>query len=204
MAANNNSSTRPRDRAWLNDGIDRNRALELAFNRIAGDDRTKREELKQACIRFLFVYENFSTNRTLARRELLQQQERIDILNAQADILIDGSSRRRGNPLLDPYPEFMALSQAVSLAERRVISDRALAGVAGYLSRKNIPLNAALRKLVEVAGDCDAEVAALAEALLNQNAQKIDGKAVSKTVEIKASQVRWVRRAAGIVVRRST
>jgi hypothetical protein len=187
--------------AWLNDAIDRNRALELAFNHIAENNKTKRETLKLACLRFLFIYENFSTHRTLARRELLEQQKRIDILNEQADVLIDKSSRKRGDPLLDTrYHEFVALRRAALFAEGRMISDRALAGLAGYLSRKDLPLNAALLKLIEVAGDHDAAVAALAEALLNQSAQKTDRKTVLKTVTVTREHVRNVRRACGFVV----
>jgi hypothetical protein len=157
--------------------------------------------LKQACIHFLFVYENFSTNRTRARAELLQQQERIDVLNAQVDVLTNKSSQKHNNLLLDiRYHEFMALRQAALLAEGRMISDQALASLAGYFSRKDIPLNAALLKLIEVAGDGDARVAALAEALLNQHAQKIDSKAIVGTVEVTETRVRWVRRTCGFIV----
>ena len=171
MAAGNNRSTRSRDRAWLNDAVDRNEALSDVFYRVTGSDWARREVLSQACLRFLFVYENFPTIRTNARKELREQQERIEALNAQADVLIDKSSRRRGNLSSDVrFREFMALRQAVRLAESRLISDRALA--AEYLSYKNIRLNAALLKLIEVLGNRDAAVAALAEALLNQLAQE--------------------------------
>lgn len=89
----------------------------------------------------------------------------------------------------------MALHRAIFLAEGRLISDRALANQVGYLAREDIPLNAALLKLVEVAGNRDAAVAALAMALLDQ---------IGKTLKVTAPQVRWVRRASGIVVRRPT
>jgi hypothetical protein len=203
MARRHYSSIRPRDRAWLNDAIDRNRALELAFHCIAGSDKTMREELRRACLQFLFVYENFSANRKRTRTELLHQQERIDVLHEQTDVLIDRSSaRRRGDLSSDTrYREFAALREAILLAEKHLISDRALAGMAGYLARKDLPLNAALLKLIEVAGDRDAEVAALAEALLNQHVQKIDGKAILETVVVAAERVRNVRRACGFVVR---
>jgi hypothetical protein len=49
-----------------------------------------------------------------------------------------------------------------------------------------------LRKLIEVAGNRDAAVAALATALLDQ---------IGKTLEVTAPRVRWVRRASGIIVR---
>jgi hypothetical protein len=80
MARPHHTSTRPRDRVWLNDALDRNRALEEAFYRIARNDQEARERLRLACLWFLFVYENFSKHRTLARAELRRQQEQIDVL----------------------------------------------------------------------------------------------------------------------------
>jgi hypothetical protein len=83
------------------------------------------------------------------------------------------------------------LREAALFAEGRLTSDRALAEIAGYLSRKDLPLNAALLKLIEVAGNRDAEVAALATALLNH---------IGKTAAVDRWRVNNVRRKSGIVV----
>jgi hypothetical protein len=192
MARSHYTSIRPRDRAWLNDALDRNPNLSPALDRIAGSHKGEREALKQACLSFLFIYENFETLRKFARKDLHWQQKRIDKLNAQADLLIDRSSRKRGGVWSDTrYHQFAALRQAILFAEGSLTSDRALAEMGSYLARQTTPLNVALLKLIEVAGNRYTAVAELAEALLDQ---------AGRTVAIAPSQVREVGRASGLVV----
>ena len=182
----------PRDHTWLRDAFDRNPVLSRAFDNIAGSDWATREMLKRACLEFLCVYENFSTNRAHAREELLQQQEHIDSLRKGLPNLIRTPFQASADWVSDAYHHaFMALHRAIFVAEGRLISNRALATQVGYLAREGMPRNAALLKLIEVAGNCDTKVAALATELLNQ---------IGVTLEVTAPQVCGVRRASGMVV----
>ena len=170
MARSHYISIRPRDRARLNEVLEDGEAdITKAFDRIAGRNQTQREELRQACLAFLSSLANFATSRTLARAELIRDRGRIDAMNALERALIGPAVvAPRGATDLG-FREFMALKQAVALAERRWISDRALAAMSGFLARQKTPLNAALTHLIAVAND-DAAVAHLANALTNHKA----------------------------------
>jgi hypothetical protein len=194
MAARNNTSKHSRDLAWLNDALDRNPALSGAFNRVVKESKAKPALLKHACLEFLLVYENFLSGRALARADLERQRDRLINLDELADKLIDRTPRNRKRLASDEgFHAFMAPLRAAALAEGRLISDRTLAGLAGYLSHKNTPLNEALVKLIRAGGHCYAAIAELALALLDQIGVAVD--------EVSSSQVREARRGHGIAVR---
>jgi hypothetical protein len=131
VAAGDNTSFRPRDRAGLIDALDRNRALEAAFHRIAGNSWEERELLRAACLDFLFTYENFSRIKARAHAELLRQQKHVDELNALVDAL--RLSRERGGSSWADV--FIALHRAAMLAKDHMVLDQRLLVSSGSLAR---------------------------------------------------------------------
>jgi hypothetical protein len=174
-------------RAWLDDAISRNDKLGEAFDRIAGSDKTKQEWLKQACIDSRRTYENFSTGRTLARKDLQRLQARVNTLFTEAYDALNRSREDRDRVWAHIYGrEFVDRQRIALYEETRLTSAQLLAEMAGYLAHKRTPLNAALLPLLAIAGD--AKVAALATQLL--------------VVPVTRGHVHDVREASGIAVAR--